>query len=134
MIQKSLGTTLSFMKDSVRVNIGRVKSVSELKLDSEMIDTTTLDAPDGFKTYAQGARDAGEMTVEGYLDADEASQSALRALYLSGASSVFTLTFPDAQTASFSALVKAVWVGALAVDGVVGFGVTLRLSGGVTFS
>lgn len=134
MIQKSLGTTLSCTTGGKTVTIGRVKSISELKMDSEMIDTTTLDAAGGFRTYCQGARDAGEMTVEGYLDADEAGQSTLRQLYSGGEAAPFTLSFPDGQTASFTALVKTVWLGAAQVDGVVGFGAALRLSGGVTIS
>ena len=134
MIQKSLGTTLSCVSGGQTVTIGRVKSVSELKMDSEMIDTTTLDAAGGFRTFCQGARDAGEMTVEGYLDAEENGQTALRQLYLSGAAAPFTLAFPDGQAASFTALVKTVWLGAAQVDGVVGFGAALRLSGGVIIS
>ncbi len=134
MIQKSLGTALSCTTGGKTVTIGRVKSISELKMDSEMIDTTTLDAAGGFRTYCQGARDAGEMTVEGYLDADEAGQSTLRQLYSGGEAAPFTLSFPDGQTASFTALVKTVWLGAAQVDGVVGFGAALRLSGGVTIS
>ena len=134
MIQKSLGTSLSCTTGGKTVTIGRIKSISELKMDSEMIDTTTLDAAGGFRTYCQGARDAGEMTVEGYLDADEAGQSTLRQLYSGGEAAPFTLSFPDGQTASFTALVKTVWLGAAQVDGVVGFGAALRLSGGVTIS
>ena len=134
MIQKSLGTALSCTTGGKTVTIGRIKSISELKMDSEMIDTTTLDAAGGFRTYCQGARDAGEMTVEGYLDADEAGQSTLRQLYSVGEAAPFTLSFPDGQTASFTALVKTVWLGAAQVDGVVGFGAALRLSGGVTIS
>ena len=134
MIQKSLGTALSCTTGGKTVTIGRIKSISELKMDSEMIDTTTLDAAGGFRTYCQGARDAGEMTVEGYLDADEAGQSTLRQLYSGGEAAPFTLSFPDGQTASFTALVKTVWLGAAQVDGVVGFGAALRLSGGVTIS
>ncbi len=134
MIQKSLGTALSCTTGGKTVTIGRIKSISELKMDSEMIDTTTLDAAGGFRTYCQGARDAGEMTVEGYLDADETGQSTLRQLYSSGEAAPFTLSFPDGQTAAFTALVKTVWLGAAQVDGVVGFGAALRLSGGVTIS
>ena len=74
------------------------------------------------------------MTVEGYLDADETGQSTLRQLYSSGEAAPFTLSFPDGQTAAFTALVKTVWLGAAQVDGVVGFGAALRLSGGVTIS
>ena len=132
MIRKSLGTTLSFLSGNTVVTVGCVKSISELKMDSDMIDTTTLEAEDGFRTFTQGAKNAGELTIEGYLNDDESSQDALRALYLAGTEAMFTIAFSEGQTAVFLALVKSVWLGAAEVDGVVGFGATLKLTGGVT--
>ena len=132
MLQKSMGTTFSCTSDGNETVIGLLRSISELKLDSEMLDTTTLDSEDGFRTYTQGARDAGELTLEGYLSSAEAGQSLLRSLYLSGTAADFCITFPDGQKALFKALVKTVWLGGVQVDEPAGFGATLRLSGGVT--
>ena len=120
MLQKSMGTTLRCTADDTQTVIGQLRSISEIRLDSEMLDTTTLDSEDGFRTYAQGVRDAGEITVEGYLDSAAAGQTLLRTLYL------------DGQKALFTAFVKTVWLGGAQVDEPTGFGDVLRVSGGVT--
>ena len=50
-------------------------------------------------------------------------------LYGSGELGYFWVTFPDQATVAFSAYVKSFTVGAADVDGIVGFGTTLRVSG-----
>lgn len=132
MLQKSMGTTLRCTADNAETVIGTLRSISEIRLDSEMLDTTTLDSEDGFRTCAQGVRDAGEITVEGYLDSASAGQPLLRTLYLSGAAADFSVCFPDGQKALFTAFVKTVWLGGAQVDEPTGFGAVLRVSGGVT--
>ena len=132
MPQKAMGTTLSCTIDSTLKRIGCLRSISEIKSDSDAIDVTTLDAADGYKTYLQGYKDAGEITVEGFFDKDDVGQTALRTLYNSGAAVPFTVAFPDASSASFSGFVKSYALGAAQVDGAVGFSAVLRLCGGVT--
>lgn len=130
MPQKAAGTTISCTQNNTVTPIGFLRSISEIKADSEAIDVTTLD--DACKTYVQGMKDMGEVTLEGFFDAGNAGQSALRALYQSGAACPFTVAFPDASTAAFSAFVKSWSLGAASVDGAVGFTAVLRLCGGVT--
>ena len=132
MPQKAMGTTISFQQHSETVRIGALRSISEIKADSEAIDVTTPDAAGGCKQYIQGLKDPGEVTLEGFLESADAGQSALRALYLSGALVPFTVPFPDETAVSFSAFVKSFSLGAAQVDGAVGFSAVLRLSGGVT--
>ena len=130
MPQKAMGTTISFTQNNAVTRIGSLRSISEIKADSEVVDVTTLD--DSCKTYVQGMKDMGEVTLEGFFDADNAGQTALRTLYQSGDTVPFTVTFPDASAASFSAFVKSWSLGAASVDGAVGFTTVLRLCGGVT--
>ena len=132
MPQKAMGTTLSCTVGNQTVTIGRLRAIGEIKADSDAVDVTTLDAPNGYKTYVQGYKDPGEVTVEGFHDSGNAGQSQLRSLYESGASIPFTVTFPDASAASFTAFVKAHALGAASVDGAVGFSAVLKLTGGVT--
>ena len=132
MPQKAMGTTISCTQNNAAVLIGSLRSISEIKADSEAIDVTTLDSLNGYKTYAQRLKDLGEVTLEGFLDASNAGQTALRALYQSGASTAFTVTFPDSTAVSFTAFVKSYGLGAAQVDGAVGFSAVLRLVGGVT--
>ena len=132
MPQKAMGTTISCTCNNASTLIGCLRSISEIKADSEAIDVTTLDAAGGYKVYAQGMKDLGEVTLEGFFEPSNAGQTALRSLYASGAATAFTVTFPDASAASFTAFVKSYALGAASVDGAVGFTAVLRLTGGVT--
>ena len=134
MPQKAMGTTISCTQNNAAVLIGSLRSVSEIKADSEAIDVTTLDSLNGYKTYAQGLKDLGEVTLEGFFEAGNAGQTALRTLYQAGTSTAFTVTFPDNTAVSFTAFVKSYALGAAQVDGAVGFTAVLRLLGGVTIS
>lgn len=132
MPQKAMGTTLSCAHNNQSVAIGKLRSISEIKADSEAVDVTTLDAAGGYRTYIQGLRDMGEVTVTGFHEKGEAGQEKLRALYASGETAAFTVSFPDGVKAVFNAFVKAHALGAAEVDGAVGFSAVLRLTGGVT--
>jgi len=132
MAQKSMGTRLACQVNNETVSIGRLRSISEIRADSEAVDVTTLDAPGGFRMYAQGVKNMGEVTLEGFHDTQEASPAILRSLFESGEIVLFTVTFPDETAVSFSAFVKAHAMGAAEVDGAVGFTAVLRISGGVT--
>lgn len=132
MPQKAMGTTLSCTVNQSTVVIGCLRSISEIKPDSDAVDVTTLDAANGYKTYIQGYKDPGEMTVEGFHDAESDGQAALRTLYQSGDVVPFSVTFPDETAVSFNAFVKSHALGAASVDGAVGFSAVLKLSGGVT--
>ena len=134
MPQKAMGTTLSCTVDQTPVSIGRLRSISEIKADSQAIDVTCLDAADGYKTYTQGYKDLGEVTLEGFFDSENQGQNTLRALYATGSTVPFTVTFPDSSTVSFSAFVKSHAVGAAEVDGAVGFTAVLRICGGIALA
>lgn len=131
MAQRAMGTTISCQYQQTTVSIGCLRSISEIKADSEAVDVTTLDASGGYRVYAQGLKDMGEVTLEGYFDASQTGQTTLRTLYSSGAAVPFTVTFPDQTAFTFSAFVKSYAVGAAEVDQVVGFTAVLRLTGGV---
>ena len=132
MIQKAMGTTISCAYQENTVSIGCLRSISEIKADSEAVDVTTLDAPDGYRMYAQGLKDAGEVTLEGFFDDTATGQALLRILYLTGTAVPFTVTFPDGAAFTFSAFVRSYAVGAAEVDQVVGFTAVLRITGGIT--
>ena len=127
-------TSVSVQTGGSAATIGLLRSVSELRMDSEMLDVTTLDAPGGWRRYARGARDGGEVTLEGFLDKEESGQETLRSLYLDSAPAAFTITFPDGESASFQALVRSVSWGAASVDEPVGFACVLRLCGPVAWN
>ncbi len=134
MAQKAMGTKISCTYQNQTTLIGRIRSISEIKAESEAIDVTTLDSPGGYKTYAQGRRDMGEITLEGFHESSQEGQALLRTLFEAGEIVPFTVTFPDQTALTFSAFVKAHALGAASVDGAVGFTAVLRISGGVSIA
>ena len=124
---RALGTTITFDTKE----IGALTSIGEITPDSEELDATTLDSALGYREFLQGFKDSGEVTLSGYYDKTDAGQQALIAGYGDGGILETVITFPDDTTATFQAYVKSYTLGAADVDGIVGFGATLRISGAV---
>ena len=130
---KSQGTTLKFTPaGGAQVTVGRLSSVGEIHSDSEELDVTTLESAGGYREYMQGMRDSGEVELTGFHDAGDAGQKALRSAYASGAVGAFLVEFPDGTKVSFSGYVKGHTIGSAEVDGAIGFGAVVRISGAVT--
>lgn len=129
---RSQGTTLKFTPaGGVQVSVGRLTSVGEIQSDSEAVDVTTLESAGGYREYIQGFRDAGEVELSGFHDAQDAGQTALRAAYDSGEIGAFEVDFPDGSKVDFSGFVKGHTVGSAEVDGAIGFGAVVRITGAV---
>ena len=128
------GTVLTVLKDDQETQLGALRAISEIKMDSDMVDVTTLDAPGGFRTFAKGLRQAGDVTVDGFCKKGDAGQNVLRQLYFAADPAQFTITYPDGDQVHFQALVKSLSLGGGEVDSVVKFSAALRLTGPVTFS
>ena len=128
------GTVLSVRVNDNDVIVGALRAVSEIKMDSDMVDVTTLDAPGGFRMYAQGLKSVGDLTVDGYLSREENSQQVLRDMFLSGAQGQFEISFPDGETCTFTALCKSVSLGGGEVDAVSRFSAVLKITGEVQFN
>ena len=126
---RALGTTIKFGSEF----IGALTSIGEITPDSEELDATTLDSSDGYREFLQGFKDSGEVTLSGYYDKDDDGQQALITGYGNGEAKAVSIAFPNATGgATFQAYVKSFTLGAADVDGIVGFGATLRISGEVT--
>ena len=129
---RALGTSITYAPaytSNDTVVIGSLTSVGEISPDSEELDATCLDSSGGYREFLQGFKDSGELTLTGYLDPDKPGQAQMVNLYGSGALGYFWVTFPDQATVAFNAYVKSFTVGSAEVDGIVGFGTTLRVSG-----
>lgn len=132
MLNKALGTRISCQIDQEEIVIGRLRAISEIKAECEMVDVTCLDATGGWRQYMPGLKDMGEVTLEGFYENEQAGQAALRALYRSSSPAVFTVTFPDSCGVRFCAYVKSYAIGAAQVEGALGFTAVLRMTGEVT--
>lgn len=125
---RALGTSIVFNS----ATIGDITSIGEVAVNSDEIDVTALDSASGYREFLQGFKDSGEVALTGLFDKADAGQLALRTAYANGTAYATVITFPDSSTVSFSSYVKGFSVGAAEVDGAVGFGATLRITGAVT--
>ena len=126
------GTKLSYTIGETKHTIANISSIGEIAQTSEEVDVTTLDSEGGYREYMQGMRDSGEVELTGYHDAGDAGQKALRSAYADGKIGTFQVDFPDGSRVEFSGFVKGHTIGAAEVDGAVGFGAVVRISGAVT--
>ena len=130
---RALGTALYYLPtyDSVDVptEIGAISSIGEIACDSDELDVTSLDSAGNYREFIQGFRDSGEVTLTGFHDTAVAGQATCRTLYGTGATGYWWILFPDMTAVAFTAYVKGYAAGAAEVDGAVGFGATLRITG-----
>lgn len=132
---KGLGASLKYLPTYSDVGtvktVGSLVSIGEIAPTSDEIDATTLDSANGYREFIQGFRDAGELAITGYHDKADTGQTLCRTLFGSGASGYWWVTFSDGTVVAFTAYLKGYSAGAADVDGLVGFGATLRISGAV---
>lgn len=128
MATRAQGTVLKFNQTVV----GKLSSVGEISPEAEELDVTTLDSAGGYREFLQGYRDCGEVEISGFHEKGDAGQAALRAAFDSGAAGDAAVEFPDGTVVSFRAFVKGYALGAAEVDGAVGFGAVLRITGAVS--
>ena len=93
MAKRALGTKLQIGKDSP-VTVAGLTSIGGLDLSADTIDVTTLDSDGAYREFIAGFKDAGEVSLEGYLELDEGQQE-LYDLFESGDTEDFTILFPD---------------------------------------
>ena len=130
---RSQGTTLKFtLENGTQVTVGRLSSVGEIAPEAEELDVTTLDSAGGYREFIQGFRDSGELEISGFHDGGDEGQKALRTAFESGASGRFEVAFPDGASVNFSGFVKGHSIGSAEVDGAIGFGAVIRISGAVS--
>ena len=134
--EKTLGTSLVKTKsgsEATDTTIGSLTTIGEIGIESEEIDVTTLDSTGGFKEYIASFKDAGEMSINGFIE-DETAFSAMLALASSQAIEEWTITTVSGSTWVFDAFVKVFKEGEVTVDGVRGFNGSLRISGAPVYT
>lgn len=127
-VYSAFGTKLTIGANGV---VAELTSISGLELSADTIETTTHDSTGGFRTFASGLKDAGEVSVEGYFDPDDTDgQIALKSALISGASTAFKVTFPTGVGAewTFNGIVTQVSTGANMEENIT-FAATIKVSG-----
>ena len=112
MVQRALGTTLS-IGTTTAVTVAGLTSIGGLELSADTIDVTTLDSDGGYREFIAGFKDAGEVSLEGYLkSAAGEGQKELYDLFESGETEDFSIDFPNGAKWAFKGIVTGFATGA----------------------
>ncbi len=123
---RALGTTLKVNSKAV----GGLTTINGIEISAETVDLTALDNATGYREKEPGFKDAGEVTVSGYLDGSDQGQDEMYTLLNSGATTTCNIVFPAkiGKTWTFTAGVSRFVTGA-GLEGGVTFEATLLVSG-----
>jgi predicted secreted protein len=124
MAQAAMGTKILIGAYSV----AELESIGGLDLKADTIETTSLDSQ-GWKTFIQGLKDAGEVALSGFFNpGDTNGQIALYNAYNSGVQQSFTILFPFGASWTFNGIVTGIKTGVKTTD-TVPFESTIKVSG-----
>lgn len=128
---KTMGTTLTKKKsgdESEDLTIANLTSIGEIGIESEEIDATDHDSPDGYKEFIAGAKDAGEVSLAGNIK-NESNVEKMLSLAESQTTEEWTVTYPSGATWVFNGFLKSFKDGEKTPDGLATFSATIRVSG-----
>ena len=134
--KKAMGTSLKMVKagsESADTTLAHLVSIGEQTTETEEVDVTTLDSPNGAKEYIQGAKDAGTVEITAN-NCSDGQISALQSVFNSGATRSWVETYPNGDTLSYNAFISQFTFGEATVDGLVTASMTLRLTGTPTYT
>lgn len=125
--QRSIGTTL-YKSSGTPFFVYNLTSIGEIGIENSEIDVTTLDSPNNYKEYIAGFKDAGEVSLAGFIKSEDNHESLLDS---TDAQSVedWIVTFPSGAKWYFSGFLKTWKEAETTVEGVRGFTGSIRISG-----
>jgi hypothetical protein len=109
--------------------IAGLTSIGGLELSADTIETTTL-GTSGWRTFMQGLKDGGEVSLSGYFDTSDTGQNAIYNAFTAGTAQTFAIIFPSTLGAEwdFTGIVTGITTGAELED-LVSFEATVKVSG-----
>lgn len=130
-ITRSLGTVLKIGETMSATAVGGLTEIGGIELSADTLDTTTLDSDGGYKEFIGGFKDAGEVSLSGYLDIASANgQKKMYDAFESGEVQSFSIDFPEGVGASWT--FKGVVTGfstSASLEDLISFGATIKVSG-----
>lgn len=130
---RSVGTTFKLGESAATTKIGGLTSIGGVEVSADTVDVTALDTEGGYKEYLMGFKDAGEVSLEGYLDDSDAGQAAAYTAMESGDTQKCEISFPNGASWKFDGIVTGFSTSASTEDAVT-FSATVKVSGKPTFS
>lgn len=136
MATRSLGTVLKIGKDPTIVKVGGLTEIGGIELSADTLDTTTLESDGGYREFIGGFKDAGEVSLSGYLEIDASNgQKKMYDAFETGDVQEFAIEFPENIGAkwAFKGVVTGFSTGA-SLEDLISFGATIKVSGKPTLT
>lgn len=130
---RSVGTTFKMGAVTATTAIGGLTSIGGIEVSADTVDVTALDSEGGYREFIAGFKDAGDVSLEGYLDDDDAGQAAAYAALESGEVQTCEIAFPNGSKWAFKGIITGFSTGAELEDAV-SFSTTVKVSGKPTFT
>ncbi len=114
--------------------IGGLTSIGGIEASADIVDVTALDSVGSYKEYIAGFKDAGEVSLEGYLDdTTQANQKSVYDAFSSGEAQECTIEFPNGGKWTFNGVVTGFGT-SVSVEDAITFSATIKVSGAPTFT
>lgn len=127
---RGVGTTFTANEKK----IGGLTSIGGIEATADTVEVTALDSEGGYREYIAGFKDAGEVSLEGFLDdATESNQNELYSLFSSGQTVECEISFPNGGKWEFTGIVTGFGT-STSVDDAITFTSTIKVSGAPTFT
>ena len=130
--------TLTGVGSEADLEIGNIVSIGDQSTETDELETTTLDSPNGYREFEQGLKDAGSLEFE-LNNTYNGVASTLRSIFDASEKRDWTVAWPDsdgvtAASLDFNAFIMNVTHGEASIDGIAKLMLTLRISGAPTYA
>lgn len=129
---RSVGTTFKMGALTATTAIGGLTSIGGIEVSADTVDVTALDSDGGYREFLMGFKDAGDVSLEGYLDDTDAGQAAAYTALESGEVQTCEIAFPNGSKWSFKGIITGFSTSA-SLEDAVSFSATVKVSGKPTF-
>lgn len=130
---RSVGTTFKMGASTATTAIGGLTSIGGVEVSADTVDVTALDSEGGYREFLMGFKDAGDVSLEGFLDDADTGQAAAYSALESGDVQKCEIAFPNGSKWVFNGIVTGFSTSASLEDAVT-FSTTIKVSGKPTFT
>ena len=125
--EKSMGTILELTTGST-ATIRDLSTIGNRGINSEVIDVTSLDSPDGFREFVASLKEAMEIPFEGFIKSEDNFEDLLT-LSDTQTNEDWLITSPKGSTMAVTAFLMNFMEMESTIDNVRKFSGTLKVSG-----
>lgn len=130
---RGVGTIIKIGASTATTAIGGLTSIGGVEVSADTVDVTALDSEGGYKEFLMGFKDAGDVSLEGFLDDSDTGQAAAYAALESGEKQKCEIVFKNGAKWTFDGIVTG-FSTSVDLEGAVTFSSTIKVSGKPTFT